>query len=79
MDFSESKMFGPNTPQAYEILFKDILDGDQSVFVRNDEIEYAWKIIDKIKKTKVYKYKKDTIGPTQLKQWSKNNNINWRS
>jgi len=59
MDFCHECIFGANTAEAYEVLLEDVLKGDQSVFVRNDEIEHAWKIIDSIKRKKfsVKKYK----------------------
>jgi glucose-6-phosphate 1-dehydrogenase len=33
-------------PEAYERLLLDALNGDASLFARNDEIELAWRIID---------------------------------
>ncbi|KKQ48448.1 MAG: Glucose-6-phosphate 1-dehydrogenase [candidate division TM6 bacterium GW2011_GWF2_38_10] len=45
MEFCHSCLFGPNTPQAYEVLLVDVINGDQSAFLRADEIELAWKII----------------------------------
>jgi len=41
--FSELKI-----PDAYEALILDILNGDHSNFVRNDELEAAWKIFTPI-------------------------------
>jgi glucose-6-phosphate 1-dehydrogenase len=35
-----------STPEAYERLLLDALNGDASLFARNDEIELAWKVID---------------------------------
>jgi glucose-6-phosphate 1-dehydrogenase len=78
MDFCEKCIFGPNTPEAYETLLEDAIRGDQSVFVRNDEIEYSWKIIDSIKKNKIYQYKEGTNGPEELKKWSIKNKIKWK-
>lgn len=59
MDFCHECTFGPTSPEAYENLFKDVMRGDQSVFVRTDEIEQQWRIIDKVtkKKPKINKYK----------------------
>jgi len=37
--FTESKI-----PEAYEALILDALRGDHSNFVRNDELEVAWKV-----------------------------------
>lgn len=56
MDFCHSCRFG-NSPEAYENLLFDAIKGDQSAFIRSDEIEEAWKIIDNIKKPKVHIYK----------------------
>lgn len=33
-------------PEAYERLLEDALAGDASLFIRNDHIEEAWKIVD---------------------------------
>ena len=33
-------------PEAYERLLEDALNGDPSLFIRNDHIEEAWKIVD---------------------------------
>lgn len=62
MDFCHKCLFGINTPEAYENLLHDVIKGDQSSFVRTDEIEEQWKIVDKINKIKVplLKYKKGT-------------------
>ena len=78
MDFSHKNLYSFNTPQAYEILLENIIEGDQSLFVRNDEIEYAWKVIDKINKRKVYSYKKGSKGPVELDKWSVKNKMEWR-
>lgn len=52
MDFCYECVFG-NTPDAYEVLLQDVMNGDQTTFVRNDEIEHAWKLIDTIKRKKL--------------------------
>lgn len=81
MEFCQSCRFGPNTPEAYETLLEDAIHGDQSVFVRDDEIEYAWKVIDAIahKKHKLYSYTKGSKGPKELLKWSREHNLRWRS
>ncbi|MCF7969563.1 MAG: glucose-6-phosphate dehydrogenase [Methylococcaceae bacterium] len=33
---------------AYEDLLLDVIEGDRSLFLRYDEVEYAWKIVDPI-------------------------------
>ena len=81
MNFCHSCTFGPNTPVAYEILLSDVIKGDQSTFVRADEIEASWKIIEQIDKSKlkIYPYKKGSSGPEELKQLDKNKIIKWRA
>jgi len=80
MDFCHACLFGPNTPQAYEVLLADVLLGDQSVFLRFDEIEYSWKLIDKIlrKKHTVHSYEKNSNGPKKLEEFSKKFNLVWK-
>lgn len=47
MDFHYSSSFpGERLPEAYERLLLDALKGDASLFMRGDEIETAWRIID---------------------------------
>jgi glucose-6-phosphate 1-dehydrogenase len=53
MDFSHKAEFGMNTPEAYERLLADVMRGDQTLFTRWDEVEYAWRIVDRMRKAKV--------------------------
>ena len=55
-------------PLAYETLLEAIYKADQSVAVRFDEIESAWKITDTIKAAhlNVYPYKQTSSGPVEL-------------
>lgn len=41
LSFSYEDAFGP-MPDAYEALLRDILTGDQTLFVRADEVEASW-------------------------------------
>lgn len=41
--FSYADEFGP-IPDAYETLLGDIVEGDQTLFVRRDEVEEAWRL-----------------------------------
>jgi glucose-6-phosphate 1-dehydrogenase len=80
MGFKQTNLF-ENTSEAYEILIEDICKGDQSMFVRNDEIEYSWKIIDTIAKEdnkKIYPYQKGSSGPDEFQKWSTKNHVRWR-
>jgi glucose-6-phosphate 1-dehydrogenase len=35
---------------AYEALLLDVISGDQSLFLRNDEVTWAWKVVDPVLK-----------------------------
>jgi glucose-6-phosphate 1-dehydrogenase len=67
MDFCHSCLFGPNTPEAYEILLTDVIKGDQAAFVRSDEVELSWKILKQINlsKIKLFSYQKMSDGPVE--------------
>lgn len=80
MDVCHNCVFGPNTPEAYETLLLDVVRGDQSVFVRSDEIELSWKIIDEVKKRQgeLYHYKKGSKGPQKITRLD-TKPIEWRA
>ena len=47
MEFHYDSAFaGQTIPEAYQRLLQDALDGDASLFIRSDQIEEAWRIVD---------------------------------
>lgn len=68
MDFCHSCLFGPNTPEAYETLLSDVMKGDQAAFIRTDEVEISWRIVEKIiaKQSTLHSYKRGSKGPAAL-------------
>lgn len=50
MIFNYNTEFGAYTPEAYERLLIDIIAGDATLFIRRDEVETAWNIVDAIRK-----------------------------
>ena len=46
MDFSYARAFPGPTADAYERLLHDVMIGDPTLFIRTDEVEQAWKIVD---------------------------------
>jgi glucose-6-phosphate 1-dehydrogenase len=50
MDFSYDAEFGAYTPEAYERLLLEAMTGDATLFIRRDEVETAWQIVDAIRK-----------------------------
>jgi glucose-6-phosphate 1-dehydrogenase len=49
MHFSYDSEFGAYTPEAYQRLLLDALAGDATLFIRRDEVEAAWSIVDAIR------------------------------
>ena len=45
MDFSYGAAFLEETPEAYERLLLDALIGDPTLFIRTDEVEQAWRVV----------------------------------
>lgn len=45
MDFRYGTSFGAVSPEAYERLLRDVMVGDQTLFMRADEVEAAWGLI----------------------------------
>lgn len=71
MQFSYDTEFGAYTPEAYERLLLEAIAGDATLFIRRDEVETAWGIVDSIRSAWVDKpltnrefYLAGTWGPT---------------
>lgn len=45
MDFMYKDDFKQSLPEAYEALLLDVLEGDATQFMRDDQIEAAWKVV----------------------------------
>jgi glucose-6-phosphate 1-dehydrogenase len=71
LDFFYANTFKKDAPEAYERLIYDAMCGDQSLFIRGDEAEAAWAVIDPIEngwkksKQKPFAYAPGTWGPQQ--------------
>ena len=48
LSFGYETTFGSNTPEAYERLILDALNGDGTLFIRGDEAEISWKLLSPI-------------------------------
>ena len=64
-------------------LLEEVMRGEQSISVRFDEIEYAWKLIDACWRQKlplfiVYEQEGST-GPSRRKTFSRKHGMRWRS
>ncbi|MBI5449963.1 MAG: glucose-6-phosphate dehydrogenase [Gammaproteobacteria bacterium] len=52
---------------AYEDLLLDVLEGDHSLFLRYDEVEWAWRIVDPV--LKVWSMEREFINTYQAGSW----------
>lgn len=70
LTFKYSDVFGPHIHGAYETLLLDVLTGDQTLFVRADEVEEAWRVYTPLleKKIKVNPYPAGSWGPPEANQ-----------
>jgi len=85
MDFSYRTSFGEALlPDAYERLLLDVINGDPSLFTRNDEIELAWSTIDPI--IEIWEgpeappsnyYKEGTLGPEEADKFIAREHREW--
>ncbi len=55
-------------PSAYERVLTDAMEGDATLFARQDYAEEAWRIVDPVLNadTRVYQYKRNTWGPKEV-------------
>ena len=69
MSFDYADTFKAEPPEAYERLLHDAITGDQTLFIRGDEAEAAWEVIDPIEQAwskssdKPHQYTPNTWGP----------------
>jgi glucose-6-phosphate 1-dehydrogenase len=49
MHFSYNTEFGAYTPEAYERLLLEAMAGDPTLFIRRDEVETSWNVVDPIR------------------------------
>jgi glucose-6-phosphate 1-dehydrogenase len=85
MDFTYGSAFTVDSPDAYETLILDALQGDASLFTRADEVEHAWAIVDPIIESWVDaeapdfpNYEAGTWGPTEADQLLAREGKKWR-
>lgn len=69
MRFRYSDTFGA-LPEAYLTLMLDVMRGDRTLFVRNDEVESSWKLFDPLLTAprKIHHYAAGSWGPTATEQ-----------
>ncbi len=70
--------------EAYEELLLDIIEGDRSLFLRYDEVEYAWRVVDPVLQTWsmerdfIHTYQAGTWGPQESQRLFEKEEHRWR-
>ena len=67
MSFSYDSSFKTSPPEAYERLLHDALDGDHTLFIREDEVERGWKVVQPVldNPPPVVRYRAGSWGPKE--------------
>ena len=84
MDASLSAESG-EVMDAYEDLLLDVIQGDRSLFLRYDEVETAWQVVDPIlqswasERDYIYTYPAGSWGPKESRRLFEKANHRWRS
>ena len=85
MDMSYGSAFMEEPPEAYERLLLDAMVGDPTLFIRSDEVDQAWQIVDPIleawqgRATPLAGYAAGTWGPRQADQLIEKDGRQWRT
>lgn len=79
MDFCHSCHFGPNTPEAYESILYNVMEGDHNIFPRRDWIEASWEYIDQLRAVagQPVLYESGSNGPIEAEQLLLTDNHRW--
>ena len=84
MDFFYGAAFLEETPEAYERLLLDALLGDQTLFIRSDEVAQAWRIVDPVLEAfeeghvPLARYEAGTWGPEEADELLRRDGRGWR-
>lgn len=79
MDFCHHCYFGPNTPEAYESILQNVIEGDRSLFPRWDWIEASWQYIDQLRAIAAAPviYPAGSEGPEEVDQFLEADDRRW--
>ena len=76
---------GTGDLDAYEALLLDVIEGDRSLFLRYDEVRWAWEVVDPILKVWsverdfIHTYSAGTWGPPEANRLFERDDQRWRS
>ncbi len=84
MDFQYGGSFGNQSPSAYERLLHDVMQGDATLFIRGDEAERSWEIMDPLLAgwdragaARPASYKAGSWGPAEADQFLARDGRRW--
>jgi glucose-6-phosphate 1-dehydrogenase len=83
MRFSYQDAFGVDTPDAYETLLLDVMEGDATLFMRADQVEEAWAVVAPVLKAwqdpdePPPSYAAGSWGPDQADELLRNDGREW--
>lgn len=84
MIFDYKGTYDTDTPEAYETLLLDIMNGDQTLFMRGDQVEAAWELVMPIINTWESKkslnfpnYQADSWGPEDAEALIAKDGFHW--
>nr|HPM18848.1 glucose-6-phosphate dehydrogenase [Bacteroidales bacterium] len=85
MDFHYKDLADVRVPSAYERLLFDVMEGDSTLFSRDDEVEMAWKFVEPVQRAwknnpeiKIYGYPAGTWGPEISNSLIEGDGLSWR-
>ena len=85
MDFCYQRAFGVQSPDAYEMLLLDVMQGDATLFIRGDEAEAQWRLITPIEEAwanqevrELPTYPAGSDGPEEADELPARNGHRWR-
>jgi glucose-6-phosphate 1-dehydrogenase len=78
LHFRYSEAFA-QSPEAYETLLLDVMKGDATLFVRDDEVEASWKLYTPLleRRPKVVLYAAGSSGPPEADRLLTDLDCNW--
>jgi glucose-6-phosphate 1-dehydrogenase len=86
MEFDYDEAFGVELPEAYETLLLEAMQGDPTLFLRADEVEWQWTLIDPILEvwsaeppSDLTNYEAGSEGPAAAHELVARNGHGWRS
>jgi glucose-6-phosphate 1-dehydrogenase len=84
LSFRFQEKFAGGMPDSYQRLLLDVMQGDQSLFARSDEVEVAWSIIDPILAAwedpglpELMLYEEGMWGPPTSTDWMRRQGRQW--